>query len=137
MNKSDKLTKKQYKTITDILSNPSTIEWFKKTYGEKFMEFNARDGRLHFDMGLSHSLNFVDIRKVISYNNDIIGLFFKHPDYCNGFSQYKGGYPVTCSCWKGAMYINCLDNIGCSLYGYGTREIIGMILGYIPFPEIK
>lgn len=128
------MKQEELKSITDILSNPSTIEWFKKTYGEDFI--NIGNGRLHFDMSLSHSGNYRSIRKTISYNNDIIGLFYNHPDYCKGFGSYRW-YPVTSSCWKGTMYIYCLDNIVFELSGYGTREIIGMILGYVEFPNKK
>lgn len=123
------MTEKQLKEITEVLSKPSTIEWFKKTYGEEFINHHSEGGRLHFDMGLTHSQDYSYIRKVISYNNDIIGLFYNHSDYCKGFGLYRW-YPVTASCWKGSMYISCLSEVRDNLSGYGTRKIIGMILGY-------
>lgn len=129
------MTKEQLEKITKVLSNPSTIEWFKKTYGEDFMKYNCRNGRLRFDMGISWGDSCESRRRIISYNNDIINLFFNDPDYCKGFSNYTGKYPVTSSCWKGNMYIQCLDQVIDDLGGYGTRHIIGMILGYEKFPR--
>lgn len=132
-----------FSDITKTLSDRKTIEKFIDKYGFDFINRinHDRNGgcyedgcpkRLHFEMGISHgeaAQSPEKVLKIISYNNDIIGLFYNHPNYCKGFSDYPGGYPVTCSCWKGKMYIQCLGKVFDDLYGWGTREIIAKILG--------
>lgn len=133
------MNSKIFKEITETLSKKENIDRFVNKYGLDFVKricCSAGEDyptRLHFEMGITHGFVKKEADyclKVISYNNDIVGLFYTHPDFCKGFSDYTPAYPVTCSCWKGTMYVYCNDNMLSDLTGYGTREIIGRILGY-------
>lgn len=128
-------SKEQRNKIVGVLTDPKNIQNIEEEFGKEFVASRLKKSsdvlRLAFDPAVSHGYTQEEMAKINHYNDSIVHLFQSDPNFADGIDRgYKGGYPISTQCWKGSMYIYCVGKVIAGLEGYGTKSVIGRILGY-------